>query len=194
MNHKVVFRNIFIAASIILTVLPGIATLSAALTKLFLSMEWYVILQDYVVPFEAKMVAVLIKLVGITGYITPGETFAMMLKHPTGTMTAVELQWNCLGWQSMIFLIVSLAVGLRGNYTLISKVETLIFGIVGTFLINLFRMAFIIALAYYWSRVSAMLFHDYFATFVALIWIIFFWWFSFRFLLDPIRKTSENKI
>jgi exosortase/archaeosortase family protein len=190
MNSKTVFRNIFIAASIILTILPALATLSSVLTRLFLSLHWYVLLQDIVVPFEAKLVAVLIKLVGITGYITPGESFAMALKQPSGQLMAIELQWNCLGWQSMIFLIVSLVVGLRGKYTLISKVETALFGIIGTFLINLFRMAVIIALAFYWNRGAAILMHDYFATLVALLWIILFWWFSYRFLLEP----KKNKV
>lgn len=191
--HKSVFRNIFIAASVILTVLPGLATFSSVLTKIFLKMHWYVILQDVVVPFEARLVAVLIKFVGITSYITPGQSFALVLKQHSGNFMAIELQWNCLGWQSMIFLAVSLIVGLRGKYTIISKAETVLLGIIGTFLINIFRMALIVALAFYWSRTAALLMHDYFATLVALLWIIFFWWFSYRFLLEPRKeKLVQN--
>lgn len=190
---KNVFRNIFIAACIILTILPALATASSVLTKVLLHMHWYVILQDIVVPFEAKLVAVIIKAFGITGYLTPGQSFAMLLKQPTGKLMAIELQWNCLGWQSMVFLAVSLIVGLKGSYTLSSKLETVLLGIIGTFLINIFRMAFIIAFAYYWNSMAAMLMHDYFATLVALLWIIFFWWFSYRFLLEPKIKVIEQK-
>jgi hypothetical protein len=43
-------------------------------------------------------------------------------------------------------------------------------------------MAFIVSLAYYWNTAAAMIIHDYFASFVALVWMLFFWWFSYRYL------------
>jgi exosortase/archaeosortase family protein len=97
-----------------------------------------------------------------------------------------------LGWQSMILLALTLVTGLRGPYTLFSKLEVIVFGVLGTFLSNLFRMALITSLAYYWNNVAAMIIHDYFAMFVALIWMVFFWWFSYAYLLDERQSVLES--
>jgi len=189
MDQKKLFKNIFIVAAILLSILPVIVTFSAVLTSLFNKMGWYVWIQDLVVPFESRLVAVLVKLVGIKGMVTSNQNFSMVLQRPGGELIPVQLSWNCLGWQSMILLGLTLVTGLRGNHTLLSKVETLIFGVLGTFLSNLFRMAFITSLAYYWNRVAAMIVHDYFASFVALAWMIFFWWFSYSFVLEEGRSS-----
>ena len=190
MEQKRLFKNIFIVAAILLSVLPVIVTFSAVLTSLFNKMGWYVWIQDLVVPFESRLVAVLVKLVGIKGMVTSNQNFSMVLQRPGGELIPVQLSWNCLGWQSMILLGLTLVTGLRGNHTLLSKVETLIFGVLGTFLSNLFRMAFITSLAYYWNRVAAMIVHDYFASFIALAWMIFFWWFSYTYVLEDYGEHS----
>jgi len=184
MKQKQVFKKIFIVAAIVLSVLPALVTFSAALTTLFNRMGWYVWLQRLVVPFEARLVAVLIKLVGIKAMVTPGESYAMVLAKPEGELLPVALEWNCLGWQSMILLALTLTTGLRGEYGFASKLETIVFGVLGTFLSNLIRMAIIVSLAFYWNSFAAMIVHDYFAAFVALIWMIFFWYFSYSYILE----------
>ena len=194
MEQKRLFKNIFIVAAILLSVLPVIVTFSAVLTSLFNKMGWYVWIQDLVVPFESRLVAVLVKLVGIKGMVTSNQNFSMVLQRPGGELIPVQLSWNCLGWQSMILLGLTLVTGLRGNHTLLSKVETLIFGVLGTFLSNLFRMAFITSLAYYWNRVAAMIVHDYFASFIALAWMIFFWWFSYSYVLEGRMPHVEKEV
>jgi len=194
MDQKKLFKNIFIVAAILLSILPVIVTFSAVLTSLFNKMGWYVWIQDLVVPFESRLVAVLVKLVGIKGMVTSNQNFSMVLQRPGGELIPVQLSWNCLGWQSMILLGLTLVTGLRGNHTLLSKVETLIFGVLGTFLSNLFRMAFITSLAYYWNRVAAMIVHDYFASFIALAWMIFFWWFSYSYVLEGRMPHVEKEV
>jgi exosortase/archaeosortase family protein len=62
--------------------------------------------------------------------------------------------------------------------------EVVLFGILGTFLSNICRMSLITALAYYWNEFAAMIVHDYFAMFVSLVWMIFFWWFSYAYILE----------
>ena len=81
--------------------------------------------------------------------------------------------------------------GLRGAWKTLSKVEVVILGVLGTFLINLFRMAFITSLAYYVNHIAAMIIHDYFAAFIALIWLIFFWWFSYSYILEPKKPDAQ---
>lgn len=190
MNQKTTFKKLFAGIAILLAVLPFLVTFSAVLTELFNKIGWYIWLQEQVVPFEARLVAVLLRLVSIKGIITPTSNFAMLLEKPDNTYIPVSLEWNCLGWQSLVLLGLTLVTGLRGNWKIISKAEAMLIGIIGTFLINIFRMAFITSLAYYWNSVAAMIIHDYFAAFVALIWLIFFWWFSYSFVLEAKEQGS----
>ena len=191
-DQKATFKKLFAGVAILLAVLPFVVTFSAVLTEVFNKVGAYVWLQDKIVPFEARLVAVLLRGVNIRGVVTPGAHFAMLLERPGNTYLPVRLEWNCLGWQSLVLLGLTLATGLRGGWKTLSKVETIILGVLGTFLINVFRMAFITSLAYYWNSVAAMIIHDYFAAFMALIWLIFFWWFSYSFILEPKKPASER--
>ena len=191
-DQKATFKKLLAGVAILLAVLPFVVTFSAVLTDVFSKVGAYVWLQDKIVPFEARIVAVLLRGVNIRGVVTPGASFAMLLERPGGSPLPVQLQWNCLGWQSMVLLGLTLATGLKGAWKRFSKVEVIILGVVGTFLINVFRMAFITSLAYYWNNVAAMIIHDYFAAFIALIWLIFFWWFSYSFILEPKVETSSS--
>lgn len=185
MRQKATFKKLFAGVAILLAVLPFLVTFSAAFTSVFNKIGAYIWLQDKIVPFEARLVAVLLRLARINGVVTPGANFAMLLERPGESPLPVQLQWNCLGWQSLVLLGLTLVTGLRGNWKLISKIETVVLGVTGTFLVNIFRMAFITSLAYYINEIAAMIIHDYFAAFVALIWLIFFWWFSYSFILEP---------
>jgi exosortase/archaeosortase family protein len=193
MEKKKIFKMILLVAVVLLSILPVIVTFSSVLTSLFVRMRWYTVLQESVVPFESRLVAVLIKQLVITGQVTSKEEFSMVLLKGSEAIP-IKLEWNCLGWQSMILLAITLVIGLRGDYTILSKAETLIVGILGTFISNLLRMAFIVSLGYYWNAAAAMIIHDYFASFVALIWMLFFWWFSYRYLLEDKIPVIQDKV
>ena len=182
--QKTLFKKIIVVVAIILPTLPFLVTFSSLLTSVFNKMGWYVWLQNIIVPFESKLVAVIIKVFGINATVYSGATFSMGLERPGEGMLPVVMEWNCLGWQSMILLILTLVTGLRGDYSFTNKIEVAVFGILGTFLSNLFRMAIIVALAFYWNDIAAMIIHDYFASFVAIIWFVFFWWFSYSYILE----------
>lgn len=192
MHQKATFKKLFAAVAILLAVLPLVVTFSAVLTEVFNKIGAYVWLQDQIVPFEARLVAVLLRGVNITGVVTPGASFAMLLDRPGQLPLPVVLSWNCLGWQSLVLLGLTFATGLRGGWKRLSIAETIVLGVVGMFLINIFRMAFITSLAYYWNSVAAMIIHDYFAAFIALIWLIFFWWFSYSFILEPKKPAVQE--
>jgi len=189
LNQKKIFKDIFLVAAVVLSILPVIVTFSAILTSLFNKMGWYVWLQDAIVPIESRLVAVIVKLAGITAKVAQNHDFSMVLIRGE-SLIPVKLEWNCLGWQSMILLLITFTTGLRGKYTLLSKGETILIGILGTFLVNLFRMAIIVTLAYYWNSFAAMIVHDYFASFVAIIWMIFYWYFSYKFVLEPVESNE----
>lgn len=185
MEQKQTFKKLLAGTAILLAVLPFIVTFSAVLTSLFNKVGAYVWLQNIVVPFEARLVAVLLRLVNINGIITPGQSFAMILERVGKPAMPVQLEWNCLGWQSLILLGITLITGLRGHWKTMSKLEVILLGVLGTFLVNVFRMAFVASMAYYVDEIAAMIIHDYLAALAALLWLIFFWWFSYSFILEP---------
>jgi len=185
-REKRIFKTLFAGVAIILAALPFLVTFSSLLTSLLERSGFYLWLQHAIVPFEARLVAGLIQLVGIKAMVTPqAANFAMLLEKPSGELMPVALNWNCLGWQSLVLLGLTLITGLRGNYSRFSKLQVLVFGVLGTFLVNILRMGAITAFMYYWNEVAARVMHDYVATLAALLWMIFFWWFSFSFVLDP---------
>jgi len=79
-------------------------------------------------------------------------------------------------------------VGLKGPYTSISKLETVVFGFLGTFLMNIIRMVFTAALVGWWRGLFVILFHNYFSTFLTILWLFFFWWFSYAYILELRKK------
>ena len=136
----------------------------------------YMWVQERIVPIEVKMVGVLVTPLGIN-----------YLAHQNGMTvngTYAGMTWNCIGWQSLLLLIISLVVGLQGNFTKISRLECILIGILGTFSVNILRMVFITLSIYYVNTVFAFLIHDYFAALTTIIWLFIFWWFSYSFVLE----------
>ncbi len=82
------------------------------------------------------------------------------------------------------FFLVSALVGFSGQYTRFSKVKALLFGLGGTFLVNIFRISLVAILAYFLGHFPALIFHDYGSLFILVAWMITFWWFSYSFVLE----------
>ena len=94
------------------------------------------------------------------------------------------ITWNCLGWQSLVLLLVSLFVGLRGQYTKLSLLEVAGIGILGIFWLNIFRMVFTILLAVHAAPLFRIVFHDYLAAISTVIFLFGFWWFAYSYVLE----------
>lgn len=175
--QKSTFKTIFIMTAIILVLLPFSTTFNEFLTKTVEKFQWYSSIQDYVVPWEIKMVGALL--------IPFGVKFIASSEGMTINGVYLKMTWNCIGWQSLVLIAITFIIGLQGSYNKISKLECILIGLLGTFLINLFRLAFTAVLGAYFGSLFAIIFHDYFTTFVTLTWLIFFWWFSYAFVLQP---------
>ncbi len=195
MREKITFKILFVCLAIILMLLPLVAALNSTLTNFFANLGWYQVINQYIVPWEARLVAVAIRPLGISSVVTPDSqrsAFYMMTRQ--GTPMSVNLAWNCLGWQSMLLLVISIIFGLRGNFTKLSRLECLLLGFFGTLLVNVLRMAIVAAGIYYINQVFALVVHDYLVALMTIIWLIFFWWFSFSFVLEEKvdRRLTEH--
>jgi exosortase/archaeosortase family protein len=89
-----------------------------------------------------------------------------------------------VGWQSFILFLITLLTGLQGSYTRRSKVETVILGFLGTFLVNLWRISVVSLVAFYVGQLPAVIFHDYGGTILILLWLFAFWYFAHGYLLE----------
>lgn len=177
MRQKQVFRTIFALLAILLVILPFLVSFNEALTKLVEKFALYSWIQDQIVPIEVKIVTLLLSMVGISvgaaqnGFWVKG--------------TFLEMTWNCIGWQSLLLLTITLVVGLKsGNFTHLSKLEAITIALLGTFIINLLRLTFIVILFTISRPIYAILYHDYLAAIITVVWLIFFWWFAYAHVLE----------
>lgn len=175
-SEKSTFQLIFILAAIILLMLPFFTTFNEFLTRIMEKIGLYMIIQNYIVPYETRLIGVILMPFSID-----------FIARPDGAIVNgiyLEFTWNCIGWQSLILLIVTLIVGLQGPYKISSKIEVILLGLLGTFFVNLLRISFVTILGAYWGALFAIVFHDYFSTFVVICWLFFFWWFSYSYVLE----------
>ncbi|MBI3485945.1 hypothetical protein HY025_03270 [Candidatus Daviesbacteria bacterium] len=111
-----------------------------------------------------------------------------ILGHPDGfTVNGVfvGMTWNCIGWQSLLLLGITLYVGLKNaKYTLYSQIEAILIGLLGTFIINILRLCLIVIILSLSKPIFAVVYHDYLAAIVTILWLFFFWWFCYKFILE----------
>jgi exosortase/archaeosortase family protein len=167
-----------------LMALPLILTFNDVLTKLVNHFTLYAILQDKVVPFQSQVVQLLLQPLGIRAIAyQDGLSVSGKLLH---------IEWNCLGWQSLLLFVLSLIVGLRnGSYTLASKLEVMVIGLFGIFWVNIFRMVFIVILSVKAPSLFEIIYHDILAAVVSLLYIFLFWGFSYKFVLEDKSMTGK---
>lgn len=177
-NPKSTFQNLFIILVIFLMLLPFVTTFNEFLTKIVEKTGLYKLIQASFIPYETMLVRTILSLFGIT--TAPGTVAIVKNGVPQGTYIA----WNCIGWQSLVILLFSLKAGFQGNFTKLSVLQAAIFGILGTFLINIFRISIILIILYYFDKLPAMIFHDYSSVILTIIWLFFFWWFAYSFILE----------
>ena len=184
MKQKNTFKLILAIAAVMFLLLPFITTFNSILTELINRFGFYKILQDTIVPFESRIVVFIVRLFKVTAFMAQGGDKASFYLLKDNEYYPVQLEWNCLGWQSLLLLFISFLVGFQGKFSKISIIECILIGLLGTFLINIFRMVFITVGVYYVDTVFALLIHDYFAALITIIWLLFFWWFSYKYVLE----------
>lgn len=173
------FQLMIVIACITFLLMPFVTTFNEFLAKIIMKVEIYKLLQEWVVPFQAKMITSLLRLMGITAQASMTNINMVHGETPV----SIFINWNCIGWQSFILLLLSMFTGLKGPFTIQSKIETLLIGIMGTILVNVLRIALVSIIAYQFGQVPAVIFHDYVSTIMMIGWLIGYWIFSYKFIL-----------
>ncbi len=167
-------------AGLILLALPFVTTYNDFLTAGAIRLGVAGPLQA-VGPIEARMVVTLLQLVGMH---TAAAGSQIVVWDFSGRPTNLFISWNCIGWQSLVLLGVSLFVGLRGPQTGETRAQVVLIGLLGTVLVNLLRVALVCLLAAVAGRVPAIVFHDYGGTALTVLWLFAFWAFANRWILQ----------
>jgi len=191
MKQKQTFKLLLAGLAIMLALLPFVTTFNSVLTALINKIGLYRTLQETIVPFESRLIVLVVRFLGVSAFLGQTGERASFYLLKGSQYFPVELQWHCLGWQSLLLLAISLIVGLQGNFTRLSRLECISIGILGTFLLNILRMVFITIGIYYVNTIFALLIHDYFAALTTIAWLFFFWWFAYAFVLET--KAADDR-
>lgn len=170
------FSTLFLVAALLLMILPFVTTFNEFLTSLFLKWKLYQILEEIIVPYEAKVLAGIFSLFHFGAFATDKGVWLQGV--------FLEIQWNCLGWQSGVLLLASFLTGFQGKFSTISRFETILIGVLGTYLINLFRLLAVGTFSLTVGQTAAIIFHDWFSLIFVILWFFTFWWFSYSFVLE----------
>jgi len=186
-----VFQRIIIVASVTFVILPFVTTFNDFLTRVVESFELVALIQGFIAPFIVRIVAVLLRTLGVPVSISGSNLFLTGGWMPL----RVYINWNCIGWQSFVLLAFTFLTGLQGPYTRRSKLMTVLIGLEGTFLLNILRILIPTLLAGNSGYLQAILFHDYLGTLFTLLWMGIFWNYAFENLLlrRPTEMDGEDK-
>lgn len=177
-----VFAMLLALTAITLVVLPFVSTLDDLLTQIGMRMGIVAPLQ-WIVPAEVRVTVGVLGLFGIHAGAAGNQ---LVVWNSSGAPQTLFISWNCVGWQSLILLGLSLVVGLGGQMTLATRIEVIAFGLVGTVLVNVARITVVCLLAAMAGYLPAVLFHDYGGTLLLVTWLFTFWVIAYRWLVpDP---------
>lgn len=175
-------------SAVLLVVLPFVSTFDDALTALGIRLGIPGPLQA-IVPAEVRVTVGMLGLLGVHAGAAGNQ---LVVWNSSGVPQTLFISWNCVGWQSLILLGLSFSVGLRGPMGWSSRVEVIMFGVLGTVLVNMARIATVCLLAAAAGYMPAVLFHDYGGTVLLVGWLFTFWFISFRWLVPDPTLTLET--
>lgn len=179
--HRPTLQLLLIIAAVTLLALPFVTTFNEFLTAVVIWTGFNSFLAQWVVPMEARLVAPILQLFSVSPAVTPTG----LLLTGGAKSIVVNISWNCVGWQSFVLFAITVITGMQGPYTIGSKLHTVALGLLGTILLNLYRIASVSLVAFHFGNVPAIVYHDYAGTLMVLGWLGFFWWLSHRYLLEP---------
>ncbi|MBJ7598443.1 exosortase/archaeosortase family protein [Candidatus Nephthysia bennettiae] len=139
-------------------------------------------------PVEARLAAALLNLAGVSAGSSGPE---ISVRDSAGHVTRLWVAWNCVGWQSVALLGLSLAAGLQGRQSWDVRLQVVLIGFMGTLTVNLVRVAAVGMLAAWFGQLPAVLFHDYGGTLLVVGWLFAFWALVNHWLLGPRAEDRE---
>lgn len=179
--------TVFIMAAVMFLLLPFWTSFQDLLTRFVMQVGWYKQLQNIVVPYEIRVAVTVLTGLGLP--VRAGNTYLEWSKAGGGN-EVIYIIWNCVGWQTLVLLAITFITGFSGKHTILSKIEALVIGLLGTYLVNITRIVLVIIVYFLGGRPVGSVFHDYFSGTLTFIWLLFFWWFVYSYVLE--EKETNN--
>lgn len=173
----------------VLPLLTLIRTVDDILVNVFLGSGVYRWVEIHVSPIVILAVSSVLRYVFGLDAVAGGSSFYLLTE---GLPHELYISWNCTGWQSFLLLAVCLITLSQGRYTTWSKLKCAIIGVEGTILVNLLRIASTAVILLGWGYAPATTFHDYVSPISTSAWLIVFWLFSDRFILEPAKADEQS--
>ena len=185
-----VFAMLLAVTAVLLVVLPFVYTFDDLLTVVGMRLGIAAPLQ-WIVPAEVRVTVVLLGLLGMHAAAAGNQ---LVVWNSSGAAQTLFISWNCVGWQSLILLGLSLMVGLRGPMSLATRVQVIALGVLGTILVNIARITVVCALAALAGYLPAVLFHDYGGTLLLVSWLFTFWVIAYRWLVPDQALALQSQV
>jgi len=166
--------------SIALLILPVFSTFGELLTKAAMAAGFDAWLGQWIAPVEGQLVHGALALLGIPSAY---DRSLLYIGSGAGSL-ALYISWNCVGWQTLLFLGLSMATGLQGEYTLRSRLETVALGVAGIAILNVLRITVVALVAYAFGQVPAVIVHDYGSVIATIAFLMAFWAFAYNTVLE----------
>ena len=166
--------------SIALLILPVFSTFGELLTNAAMAAGFDAWLGQWIAPVEGQLVHGALALVGIPSAY---DRSLLYIGSGAGSL-ALYISWNCVGWQTLLFLGLSMATGLQGEYTIRSRVETVALGVAGIAILNVLRITVVALVAYAFGQVPAVIVHDYGSVIATIAFLMAFWAFAYNTVLE----------
>lgn len=176
-----------LAAVIGLLVLPFVTTFNELLTRVAMGVGLDALLGTWVAPALGGLVHGALALFGFTS----GTDGSLLTIARDGRMTTIYISWNCVGWQTLILFALSALTGLQGAYTVASRVETFVVGLLGVFLLNIARISLVAVVAWGYGTGPAIVVHDYGSLVLSVGFLFAFWAVAYRGLLVPVTSPAD---
>jgi exosortase/archaeosortase family protein len=174
------------ACAVALMVMPVFSTFGELLTNAALATGLDAALGSWIAPVEARLVHGALTLFGLRAY----PDGSLLSVTDGARATTIYISWNCVGWQTVAFLALSLTTGLQGDYTWRSRTEAAVLGILGVLLLNVGRITVVALVAFQFGPRPAAIVHDYGSVLLTVAFLFAFWSFAYNAILEP-RVTGS---
>lgn len=173
------------------SVLPLIKTINELMAKIVIWTKSYVLIERFIVPTMARMISsILTNVFGVETVVNSGSIFLIT----RGLPYELYLNWNCVGWQSLLLLFFSLVTGLQGNHSLRSKLKCVALGLEGIVVVNLLRIVATAILLLKQGYGPAITFHDHLSIIITFAWMGAFWYISNAFILEASTEAEMRPL
>jgi exosortase/archaeosortase family protein len=187
--RRAAFVPVLAGGALLLVTVPLLASGDQLLASIAQGTHLDAVLSHVTAPL-ARVTAGLLHLLGVHATAAGSD---VLLQSGDTYVPPIDVTWNCIGWQSLVILGISLAVGLRGHPSRGVRIAVIVAGVMGTVLVNLVRIAAVCLVTSRYGYAAGVGVHDNGGAVLVVVWLCVFWWFAYRVTGDPGAVASRAR-